>query len=119
MICYNSLFLKSKSAKGDNAKKILFFIFIFSLIVLYQLNMFEVTSYNSFRDLFSQSKSAMGDNFKKIELFLFFTRKSIHHPVSAELSMFEAPSYNSFCNIMITIFFKSKSAKGGNSKKIK
>ena len=46
---------KSKSAKGDNSKKIKYLFFKFSpidlLIILYQLTKFEAPSCYSFRDI--------------------------------------------------------------------
>ena len=104
-------FSKSKSAKGDNSKKIEKLFFKFSpidlLIILYQLTKFEAPSCYSLRYhdyKFSKSKSAKGDNTKKIEK-LFFKFSPIDLLIILyQLTKFEAPSCNTFRDIMIKNF---------------
>ena len=82
----------AKFSKGNNSKN--FFFFKFSrgnlLIILYQLTKFETHSYINFLvsliTRFSMSTFAKGNNSRenKITPYFNFTRKSTHHPLSAD-----------------------------------
>ena len=105
-------FLKSKSAKGDNLKKIKQLFLKLSpmnlLIILYQLIKFEAHSCYSFRDIMItnfQSPNLQREIIRKKIKELFFRFSPIDLlMILYQLTKFEAPSCYSFRDIMITNF---------------
>ena len=109
---YSKSTSKSKSAKGDNSKKIkqLFFLFspINSLIILYQLTKFKAPSCYSFQDIINtnfQSPNLQREIIRKKYNIFFFRFSPIDLLIILyQLTKFEAPSCYSFRDIMITNF---------------